>query len=98
MVAGSDTFINEMMKVAGYENRIGKLQYPEISIEEIKSINPEVILLSSEPYPFKEKHIKEFTELIPNAEVKRVDGEMFSRDGSRLRYVPDYFEQVLTRD
>lgn len=98
MVAGSDTFINEMMSVAGYENCIGQPRYPEIPIVEIKNINPEVILLSSEPYPFKEKHIKEFTDLCPKAVVKIVDGEMFSWYGSRLRFAPDYFEQLLTQD
>ncbi len=55
---------------------------------------PDVIFLSSEPYPFKEKHIEEFRALIPSAIIKVVDGELFSWYGNRLLYAPAYFEKL----
>jgi len=94
MVAGTDTFINEMLKYAGMENVITDSRYPELSAERIHHLNPEVILLSSEPYPFKDKHVEEFSALCPDAEVKIVDGEMFSWYGSRLKLAVGYFQQL----
>ena len=95
MVAGVGTFIHEMLPYAGFENLINETRYPELTDEEIKKYNPEYILLSSEPYPFQEKHIKTFQELCPQAKVILVDGEMFSWYGSRLRYAPEYFKNII---
>lgn len=95
MAAGSDTFINDMLERCGFENVVSETRYPELTEQQIIDLNPEVILLSSEPFPFKEAHIKEFQELLPNATIKLVDGEMFSWYGSRLKYAPSYFAGVL---
>lgn len=97
MTAGHDTFINEMMKLCGFENVFTdkESRYPEVSIEEIIVAKPEVILLSSEPYPFKEEHIKEFHEMLPEAKILIVDGEMFSWYGSRLLKAPGYFTSLI---
>jgi ABC-type Fe3+-hydroxamate transport system substrate-binding protein len=97
MVAGHDTFINEMLKLCGMENVFTEKssRYPEVSVEDIIAAKPEVILLSSEPYPFKDQHIKEFSELLPEAKIRVVDGEIFSWYGSRLLKAPDYFRQLI---
>lgn len=95
MVVGTNTFIHEMMRLCGFENVLkSQERYPAISEEEITALNPEVILLSSEPYPFKEKHIHEFHKMAPKATIMLVDGEMFSWSGSRLQYTPAYFEEI----
>lgn len=92
MVAAGDTFIQDMLLRAGFENVFaGLARYPEISPEMLSAAAPEVILLSSEPYPFSEKHMEAFREMCPAARVRLVDGEMFSWYGSRLRYAPAYF-------
>ena len=91
MLAGAQTFIHEMLKYVGLENVINLNRYPSISESELKKINPDVVLLSSEPYPFKDTHLKYFEKLWPNAVVKLVDGEMFSWYGSRLLKAADYF-------
>ncbi|MGZ4057126.1 MAG: ABC transporter substrate-binding protein [Bacteroidia bacterium] len=99
MAAGHDTFINEMLKLNGFENVFTHKasRYPEINNEEIIEANPELILLSSEPYPFKEKHIEEFRDLLPNAKIMVVDGEIFSWYGSRLLKAPGYFKQLFEK-
>ncbi len=92
MVAASQTFINDMLKYAGFENVFANLdRYPEISLDELKKINTELILLSSEPYPFNEKHKREIEKLNPDIKIEIVDGEMFSWYGSRLLKSVDYF-------
>lgn len=103
--ASSNTFINEMLQQCGMVNVLDgfipknsdneSLRYPMFSIEELKELAPEVVLLSSEPFPFKEKHIREIKEVLPNAEVLLVDGEMFSWYGSRLTQSPAYFSKLL---
>ncbi len=91
MSVGSDTFIHAMMEAAGYENIMGgKQRYPEISIEELKDRNPALLLLSSEPFPFKQTHLQELQMQLPNTLVRLVDGEMFSWYGSRMLYAAEY--------
>ncbi len=96
MAAGSGTFIHDMLSRCGLENVVSETRYPELSMQEIMTLNPEVILLSSEPFPFKETHVKELQELLPEASIQLVDGEMFSWYGSRLRLAPAYFSKFLS--
>jgi len=95
MVAGVNTFIDNMLQHCGLINAFEQDRYPEIDVIRLIESNPDVILLSSEPYPFKEKHIVELKALVPNAIIKLVDGEMFSWYGSRLLFAPTYFERLL---
>lgn len=96
MAAGSDTFINDMMQRCGFANAVSESRYPEFSEEALALLNPELILLSSEPYPFKEKQIQELQVLLPKASIKLVDGEMFSWYGSRLKLAPTYFKELAS--
>lgn len=85
MAAGGDTFINDMLTRAGFENVFGHInRYPEVSAEQLAEAAPEWVLLSSEPYPFKEGHLRELQEICRGATVRLVDGELFSWYGSRL--------------
>ncbi|MCF8465169.1 MAG: helical backbone metal receptor [Flavobacteriales bacterium] len=95
MAAGSDTFIHDMMQRSGFENVLIESRYPELTNDRIVRLNPAVVLLSSEPYPFKEKHVEELQKLLPHAVIKLVDGEMFSWYGSRLRLAPSYFADLI---
>ncbi len=96
MWAGGDTFINDLLTRCGWTNVLQEVpRYPEISLEALADLKPELILLSSEPYPFKEKHIAEVHAAIPEAQVRLVDGEMFSWYGSRLLKVPEYLSGLL---
>lgn len=96
MGAGVNTFIDEMITAAGYENILkNRSRYPVLSYEEIKEMNPDYIFLSSEPYPFKEKHLRTFADIFPGIKFFLVDGEMFSWYGSRLLKAPAYFNSLL---
>jgi hypothetical protein len=60
----------------------------------LEALRPEVVLLSSEPYPFSEKHMQEIREVLPEARIELVDGELFSWYGSRLRFSAAYFARL----
>lgn len=94
MVAGKETFIDEMLTKIGLKNIVTDSRYPELSLSEIKKLDPELILLSSEPYPFKAKHFAELAALCPLADIRIVDGEMFSWYGSRLLKAPAYLNSL----
>jgi len=95
MVVGKDTFINDMLKRLGFVNVFeDKGRYEKITDNELFAAFPQLILLSSEPYPFKEKHIEELYTILPTADVRLVDGEMFSWYGSRLLKAPAYFREL----
>lgn len=95
MSVGHDTFIHEMLAAAGFRNVFGSLnRYPIIPPDELQSAAPKVVFLSSEPYPFREKHLREIQEILPHALVKLVDGELFSWYGSRLQQTPAYLENL----
>ena len=94
MAAGSDTFISHMLNKAGFVNLIQDKRYPELSIEALQAINPPLLLLSSEPYPFAEKHVAEMQKLLPHSKIMIADGEMFSWYGSRLLNSQTYFNEL----
>lgn len=97
MVAGSGNFIDEMLKLNHFENIYTEPRYPEITIENIrKDGDPEIIFLSSEPYPFKDEHAIEIGHHTP-ATIIFVDGEMFSWYGTRLLKAFEYFKEVHQR-
>ncbi len=97
MAAANDTFIHELMTVAGLQNCLRENErYPELTAENMASLNPQLILLSSEPYPFRQKHIEEIQKICPQAKVALVDGEMFSWYGSRLLKFPAYLKTLDT--
>ncbi|WP_019947687.1 helical backbone metal receptor [Hymenobacter aerophilus] len=99
MVAAGGTFIDEMLARAGFRNVFGNLgRYPEISPEQLRAAAPRQILLSSEPYPFAEKHVAEFQQLCPDARIRIVDGELFSWYGSRLRLTAAYLQSLIDAD
>ena len=94
MAAGADTFIDSQLRRLGLRNTVATSRYPVLSPEEVSALKPDLIFLSSEPYPFREKHIAELQALCPAAQVVLVDGEMFSWYGSRLLQAPAYFNAL----
>jgi ABC-type Fe3+-hydroxamate transport system substrate-binding protein len=94
MAAGRDTFINDMLERIGLYNVVTTDRYPTITEDVLRRLDPEYVLLSSEPYPFKTKHQDEIKSILPNATSLLVDGEMFSWYGSRLLLAGKYFSEL----
>lgn len=96
MLAGADTFINSMMQKAGFENVLtsSHSRYPIIEISELKRLNPQVLLFSSEPFPFKKNHFEELQSEFPHLKMVEVDGRLFSWYGSALLESAKYFSEL----
>ena len=92
MVAAKGTFIDDMLQKAGLINAFGELKrYPVVSEADLQNVKADVLLLSSEPFPFAEKHLEELQNICPNSVIKLVDGELFSWYGNRLLLSAPYF-------
>ena len=95
MTIGSDTFIHKVLTEIGFENIFkDKTRYPEIQAEDLAEA--EIIMLSSEPFPFKEKHIEELKEFYPNKKIMIVDGEAFSWYGTHIAKCENYFKSLIS--
>jgi iron complex transport system substrate-binding protein len=99
MVAGGDNFINELLKLNKCQNIYeDQGRYPEIVIQKMRiQGDPEVVFLSSEPFPFKEEHAFEIGRFTHHAKIVFVDGEMFSWYGSRLFKAFAYFKILQSK-
>jgi len=96
MTVGGDTFIHNMMEHAGFSNVFAQeIRYPELNIDAIRQSKCDVLLLSSEPYPFKQLHMDELKHQLPATKVCLVNGEMFSWYGPLLMEAPHYFKELM---
>jgi len=93
MAVGGDTFINEMLQLCGFINIFEKKsRYPQINADELAEA--ELILLSSEPYPFTPEDAETFRNMYSTKYVYIIDGAMFSWYGSRIKYAPAYCKSL----
>lgn len=96
MAAGGDTFISDIMKRCGLSNIFSSYKrYPQTTPTELRKMKCEVLILSSEPYPFRQKHIMELQQALPSAQIILADGEMFSWYGSKLLLAPTYLNKLI---
>ncbi|MBP8792430.1 MAG: ABC transporter substrate-binding protein [Lutibacter sp.] len=96
MVAGNDTYINEMLQLNKFENIYEDMsRYPKVEIDKIRHEgDPDVVILSSEPFPFKDEHAMEIANYTNRSITVFGDGEMFSWPGSRTLLAFDYFKKL----
>lgn len=95
MSVGGDSFIHDMLQRCGWDNVLGdKMRYPSFSETEMQELNPDIVFLSSEPYPFEDKHISYFQDLLPKAKIILVEGSYFTWYGSRMMQAPAYFQSI----
>lgn len=95
MTVGKDTFIHRILSEIGFENVFkDKTRYPQIEAEDLAEAD--VIMLSSEPFPFKEKHIEELRIVYPDKKIMIVDGEAFSWYGTHIAKCENYFKELIS--
>jgi len=100
MVAGKNTYINEMLKMNHFQNiyQEKESRYPEIELKKIRlEGDPDIVFLSSEPFPFTDEHAFEIGIFTHHSKTVFVDGEMFSWHGSRIVKAFDYFKQIHSK-
>ena len=95
MGVGTNTFIDAVLKDhLGMKNVLDKVErYPEMDMKRPPEID--YLFLSTEPYPFKEKHFEELQKYFPKAKIMLVDGEYFTWYGSRLVNAPKYLNALM---
>lgn len=95
MTIGADTFISDVLLKAGFVNIFqNQNRYPEVTISEVAKQEPDLLFLSSEPYPFKENDVEELKDQL-HCPIRLVDGELFSWYGSRLLHTPSYLANLI---
>jgi len=100
MTVGGDTFIHDVMQWGGLENVYGdETRYPEVTVNALADKNPDVILCSSEPFPFhqKDKFTADLRKALPDTPIEIVDGQPFSWYGPRLLDTPSYLTELRER-
>jgi len=98
MTVGGDTFISAFMEDFGFINCFkDRLRYPEVSIADLKSKKPDIILLSSEPFPFADKHMKEIIDKT-GINTQLIDGSICSWYGSRMLKAKDFFRTFMQQN
>jgi len=91
MTIGSDTYIHDALQRDGFYNVFSSLQrYPVVTLEEITKKRPQLVFLSSEPFPFKKQHQREIEKALNGIKSILVDGEYFSWYGSRKIHLNNY--------
>lgn len=101
MTVSDDTFVSAMLALAGGRNVFGASgdRYPVITPAALRDAAPDVTFLSSEPFPFTERHIAELMQLTGMGADRfaLADGELLSWHGSRTPAGIDYAEALLQR-
>jgi ABC-type Fe3+-hydroxamate transport system substrate-binding protein len=92
-LVGKNTFIDSVLTKIGCINLCSLNRYPEFT--ELRNPNPDLVFLSSEPFPYTEQHLDKYQKLFPKAKVQLVDGEMCSWYGSRMLLAADYFKGFI---
>ena len=96
MLAANDTYIDFVLNYIGLKNVALKLnRYPTIDIESLQNLKPQLCFLSSEPFPFKQKHVLELQQHLPSSKIIIVDGEVFSWYGLRMLHLEEYVKSLL---
>ena len=77
MTLAGDTYGSSLLHLLGYINVFtGRgVRYPTVELAEAAGRQPDLVLLPTEPYPFKERHVAEVAEGIPGTEVVIIDGQ-----------------------
>ncbi len=85
MAVGKETYVDDVLAYAGGENVFSgrEERYPAFELEELIEAEPELVLLSDEPFPFKAKHQEELEALLPNSKILLVGGDDYCWHGVR---------------
>jgi ABC-type Fe3+-hydroxamate transport system substrate-binding protein len=97
MLAGARTYGSSLLHALGWQNVLTGAddRYPEATLEQLRDLEPELVLLPDEPYPFKARHRDEIAAAVPTARVRMVDGQDLFWWGIRT---PDALERLAAAD
>ncbi|HLR80380.1 MAG TPA: helical backbone metal receptor [Bacillota bacterium] len=96
MVVGKHTYIQSLLDTMGFINPFTSFpgRYPIVSIKDLQNASLDYIFLATEPYPYREKHLQEFTDMLPNTTPMIINGEMFWY-GAKMIQAVKYFQETF---
>lgn len=100
MVAGNTTYISSVLSLIGGVNSIQTTRapserYPAVRADDERLSGSDVLLFSSEPFPFKLRHMQQFrSEAKILRPMLKVDGQALSWYGSRFSETLTYLERL----
>lgn len=99
MTLAGDTYGSSLLDLLGWENVYSGAgeRYPTVTLAEAAARGSEAVLLPSEPYPFKERHVAEVAAALPGTEVVLVDGQDLFWWGIRTPAAVDRLAAALAR-
>lgn len=79
MVVGDDTYINALLGAMNLVNPFTAVEgrYPVVTLEDLQQMDLDYLLLATEPFRFKERHVEKMASLLTTVQVSLIDGEMF---------------------
>ena len=85
MIAGRDTYISKMLELTGLVNAWeGNERYPVLEVSKMQDLNVDMVILSTEPWPFRKRDLAALTKDWPQLpKVFKGDGQIFSWYGYR---------------
>jgi ABC-type Fe3+-hydroxamate transport system substrate-binding protein len=100
MTLAGDTYGSSLLQLLGCFNVFtGQgVRYPTVELAEAAGRAPDLVLLPTEPYPFKERHVAEVADGVRNAEVVIVDGQDLFWWGIRTPGAVERLARTLSRD
>lgn len=87
MAVGNDTYAGDLIETLGGEHvlKADKGRYPELTVEAVAALRPDVLLFPDEPFPFKAEHLEPWREhlRLPADRLRICDGQDFLWFGAR---------------
>ncbi|MBI5947383.1 MAG: ABC transporter substrate-binding protein [Chloroflexi bacterium] len=79
---GSETYGSDLIERCGGVNVLSHLtRYPEVALESLAALRPEMVLLPDEPYAWRQAHAAEFAAVAP---ARVIDGKWLWWYGPRM--------------
>ncbi len=94
ITVSADTYVSRLLAAVNWQT-LGHdpgRRYPVVHLDKRLVADADLILFGTEPFPFRERHLSDFVEWLPDAagKVHLVDGELLSWYGSRAVAALDY--------
>ena len=97
MTCNAATYGSSMLDSIGVANVFATRSesYPTVTLEEVAALDPQLVVLPSEPFPFRTRHIAETRAAVPGARVQLIDGQDLFWWGARTESARARLAQVL---
>jgi ABC-type Fe3+-hydroxamate transport system substrate-binding protein len=103
MTINRDTYVHDMLATCGGENVFADraARYPTVTLDDVRVVSPEVILLPDEPFRFRAAHRADFAPMaaVPAVRAGRihlVDGKLLSWYGPRIAEALERLPSLLS--